>query len=145
MIQDAVQLEVVLNLRLRDLVVATEVGMEVDDRRHDRLAGQVDACRAGRDLQLAGSTDAEDPASLNRERRVLDGCAAVVHDEACAFEHRDASGSSPLAKSSEGVTDRATGTSSGVRCTESTSPVTRLEQPLSPWRTPRGAPILESS
>ena len=51
------------------------VRMRVDDRRHDGLAGQIDASRAGRNLQLSSSADLGEPIVLNDERGILDGRA----------------------------------------------------------------------
>jgi hypothetical protein len=78
-------------IRLRHLsgdgIDEAGMAMRVDDRRHDGLAGEIDARRAGRKRHLAVSTDCREAAVLDDEGGILDG-AAVANDESRAFEHR---------------------------------------------------------
>ena len=68
--------------------VPAQVHMGVDDRRHHRLAGEIDARGAGRDGHaLAGLHDL---VAVDDQRRVLND-AAVADDEPHVLERRDIS------------------------------------------------------
>ena len=73
--------EVLLRHRPLDHVLEPEVTVRIDLRGHDGLARQVDARRAGRDLQLALPADAGELVVLDDEDGVLDGCGALTRDE----------------------------------------------------------------
>ena len=68
-------------------ILEAEMAVHVDQRRHHRLAGEVDACRAGRRLHLAAPADRGEAVVLDDEGRVLDRRAAVAGDEPRALEH----------------------------------------------------------
>ena len=60
----------------------------VDQRRHDGLAGEIDARRARRRRQLAAPSDAGDPVIGDDEGGVLDD-AAVAGEKACTLVEGD--------------------------------------------------------
>jgi hypothetical protein len=64
----------------------------VDDGRHDGLAGEIHAPRAGRYLKFARASDRRDAIALNDERRSLDDRAASSRNQAGVFENRDSPG-----------------------------------------------------
>jgi hypothetical protein len=66
------------------------VHVTVDERRHDRLAGQIDPPRASRRLNAAGLPDSGDRPLIDDEGRALDRRRAVAGDEACTFEQKRA-------------------------------------------------------
>jgi hypothetical protein len=68
--------------------LAWHVSVRVDDSRHDRLAGEIDPRRTGRNFDLSAPADLREPATLDDERRALNRCAAVADDEPRAFVDR---------------------------------------------------------
>lgn len=70
--------------RLAQMVV------RIDDRRHHRLAGQVDTCGAGRCLHVRRTADLGKARTGHHERRVLDRRAPVADDDSRVFEDRHA-------------------------------------------------------
>jgi hypothetical protein len=68
-------------------VLVSDVPVEIDHRRHDRLARQIDVHSPGWNLQLTALADSSEQIVLNQEGGVFDGGAAVAGDEAGPFEH----------------------------------------------------------
>jgi hypothetical protein len=62
--------------------------MEVYQRGHNGLAGEINMRGPRRDTQLTSPTNLRKFVSSNNERRVLDGSAAVPFDQASAFKDR---------------------------------------------------------
>jgi hypothetical protein len=60
--------------------------VSVDNPRHDSLAREIDAGRAGRGLEPTLASDCAEPIILDEESGVFDGSAAVPNDEPRAFE-----------------------------------------------------------
>ena len=84
--------EVRLRHRPRDGVQEAEMSVGVDDRGHDRLAGEVDARRARRQRDVTLTADARELVVLDDERAVVDRRAVVAGNQARAFEeHRSGS------------------------------------------------------
>ena len=82
--------EVGAALQVRDerRTLDAHVNVRVDDRRHDRLAGEAHARRAGRDGHVGGSAYGDEAIIAHEQRRVLDRPRAVADDDASAFERR---------------------------------------------------------
>jgi hypothetical protein len=62
-----------------------KMGMRVDDRGNDRLTGQIDARRSGRELQFAFLANLRNFVVLDQKRGVLDR-RAIAGDEPGAFK-----------------------------------------------------------
>src|SRR3989442_9036740 len=78
---------VALFTRLVGLVVRPpEVVVNVDQRGHDGLPGQIDAGRAGRRLNLALPADPGESVVLHQERGILDRRALTTRNEPSALE-----------------------------------------------------------
>src|SRR5690606_17883086 len=60
--------------------------VHVHDAGHDRLAGGVDAVRAGGHLYAAGGADGGDAVALHDDRAALDDLVAAHGDDARVFE-----------------------------------------------------------
>jgi hypothetical protein len=56
-------------------VLVTDVAVHIDQRRHDRLATEIDARGTGRRADLTGSPDARDAIALDDKGTVLDWVA----------------------------------------------------------------------
>ena len=67
-------------------VLESDVAMEIDQRRHNGLAGQVDVCGSRGNAQLASAADLRKDVSGDDEGGVLDGRAAVSGDQPRAFK-----------------------------------------------------------
>ena len=82
-------------LRKQPFALATHVRVRVDDAGDDRLAGDVDAPRAGRHAHRARRADGDDAVALDDDGAVLDDRrrrGAGHRDEACADERDRAGG-----------------------------------------------------
>ena len=90
MVDEILAREVLLGHRAVHIVLVSDVAVEIDLGRHDRLARQGDARRAGRDLQIALAADPCEPVVLDDECGVLDRGAAIAGDQPGSFEYRDA-------------------------------------------------------
>src|SRR5438093_4554764 len=64
-----------------DVVLISDVAVQIDLRRHHGLAGQIDTHRPGWRLHLASPADSRELTILDDERGVLDGHAAVTRNE----------------------------------------------------------------
>jgi hypothetical protein len=71
-------------------VLESDVAVEIDHRRDDVLARQVDVHSPGRNLQLASPADPGEQVVLDNECGVFDWRAAVARDEPSPFEYRHA-------------------------------------------------------
>ena len=71
-------------------VLEPEVAVKIDDRRHDRLARQIDVHGPGWNPQLTSPPDTSEQVVLHKERGVFDGRAAVAGNETRSFEYRHA-------------------------------------------------------
>src|ERR1019366_6412226 len=63
-----------------------EMVVSIDNRRHDRLAREIDAGRARWGLKLSFPSDSDETVILHQECRVFDGRAAVPNDEPRTLE-----------------------------------------------------------
>jgi putative heme-binding domain-containing protein len=90
MVDEILACEVLLGHRAVHIVLVSDVAVEIDLGRHDRLARQVDTRRAGRDLQIAPPADTCEPVILHDECGVLDRGAAIARNQPGPFEHRHA-------------------------------------------------------
>jgi hypothetical protein len=98
----------------RRVSLVADVDVHVDHGGHDRLAGQLDMCGAGRRRHGASPADGTDVSVLDDEGAVVDRRARIADDQACAFiddrgrgtarlgvcncaqrSHRDATGDEP--------------------------------------------------
>ena len=70
-------------------VLEPDVPMEIDQRRHHGLAGEVDARGARRRLDVGAAAHICELIVFDDEGGVFDGCAAVAADEARALEDGD--------------------------------------------------------
>ena len=84
-----------------------EMGMELDEGRHDRLAGQVDPHRACWERELSFPADAQDPVVLDDEGGALQRGARFTADETRALEQRH--GGAGLSCHRTGIRDERTG------------------------------------
>ena len=66
------------------------MGVSIDNRRHDGLAGQVHASRARGHLHLTGFADLAETAVVDDECGVLDGRTVIARNEPRPLEHRHA-------------------------------------------------------
>jgi hypothetical protein len=66
-----------------------EMAVRIDDRGHDGLPRQVDACCARRHIDLAVTANRCEPIVLHDKRGVLNRRAAIAGDEPRTFEHRN--------------------------------------------------------
>jgi hypothetical protein len=69
-------------------VLEADMAVQVDQRRHHGLAGEVHTRRAGGHRQLTAASHLRELVVLDDEGRVLDRRTAVPDDEPRAFEHR---------------------------------------------------------
>ena len=83
------------------------MGVELDERRHDGLAGQVDTRRPPRERDLSLLAHAHDSIVLDDEGRVLEHGARFAGNETRAFEQRD--GRTGLSRDGRGVRDENRG------------------------------------
>ena len=90
MVDEVLARVVLLRRRARHNVLVTQVTVHIHFRRHDGLARQIHARRAGWNLHLTPPTHAGEPTVLNDECGVLDRRAAVARNEPRPFEHRHA-------------------------------------------------------
>src|SRR5690242_1358088 len=68
-------------------VLESEMTVEINHRRHDGFARQVDAHRPGTDRHLTPAADPREMVILDDECRIFDGCAAVASYQPPPFEH----------------------------------------------------------
>ena len=86
MVDDQVPGETGLRRLIRPQIRPPEVVVNVDERRHDRLPGQIDARRARRRPHVALFPDSGDLVALDEERGVFDRGPAIADDEPRALE-----------------------------------------------------------
>src|SRR2546427_5016196 len=67
-------------------VLKSEMAVEIDQRRHDRFAGEVNVCSSGRDSQSASAAHLRELVAADDEGGVLDWRAAVSRDQARTFK-----------------------------------------------------------
>jgi hypothetical protein len=72
----------------RSAALEAQVNVAVDERRHDGLAGQVDACRSGRGSDGTGLSHSGHTALLDEQDTALDRRTSITRNQAGAFEHR---------------------------------------------------------
>ena len=73
----------------RQVLHVADVGVRIDQRGDDRLAGQIDARRAGRRLHLALAADSREAAALDEEGGALNRRAVAAGNQPRAFvQHR---------------------------------------------------------
>ena len=77
-----------LGHRAFDDILKSDVAVEIDHRRHDRLACEIDM-DAGWYLDLAAAADGYEPIVCDDEYGILDGGAAVSRDEPRSVERGD--------------------------------------------------------
>jgi hypothetical protein len=65
--------------------------MRIDNRRHDRLAGEIDACRVRGNAHVTGATDLQEAVATHHERRILDRRPWLAGDQPRALEDGDGS------------------------------------------------------
>ena len=82
--------QVLPDLRLVDVPCRPDVRVDVDQARHDRLAGDVDRSRAGRHRDLAARPDGHDAVVPDDDVAVVDDLGAFHRDDARAAQHDSA-------------------------------------------------------
>src|SRR5437763_15130046 len=77
-------------LQLIDESISSDSQMlvRVNNRRHDRLAGQIDMSGAGRNIDLSFSSDGSEPPVCDDKGGVGDRSIAAAGDEPRTFEYR---------------------------------------------------------
>src|SRR5688572_17672365 len=88
MVDDILAREVVFVLGVGGRVLVSDVAVQIDQRGHDRLAGEVDARGTGWCLDLTGSADARHAIALDEKSRVLDRSGAVADNHPGTLEQR---------------------------------------------------------
>ena len=86
-VRDDVFVRVVLG-RIREVALEPRMHVRADKRRHDGLAREIDAMRAGWRRQLTASADVGDDAALDDKGGVFHRCSAVAGNQACALVER---------------------------------------------------------
>ena len=87
MVDEVLAREILLRHRPVKVVLVPDVPMEINLRRHDAFARQIDARRPSRDLHFTLPADLREPVVLDDECGVLNGRTAIARDEARSFEH----------------------------------------------------------
>ena len=65
----------------REARLIAHVAVRADQRRHDGLAGKVDACHIGRDVELPNRAKLRDHAAIDHECRLLDWRRSVAGNQ----------------------------------------------------------------
>ena len=86
MVDDVGAREELLVLNPARRVLVPDVAVEIDERRHHRLAGQVDTDCTSRSLNRARSANTGDAVAFHEECGVLDGGAAITDDDPGTLE-----------------------------------------------------------
>src|SRR5438093_10983957 len=86
MIEQILAVEVCLRHASVQLLQKSEVAVNIDHRRHNGFAAQIDARRARRKLKFAFSTDAGEPVVSDDERGVFYRRLAVAREEPRTFK-----------------------------------------------------------
>ncbi|PYS35325.1 MAG: hypothetical protein DMG14_27225 [Acidobacteria bacterium] len=89
MIDEVLVCEVFLCHRAVELVLVSDVAVQIDLCRHHRLARQVDALCARRYGDFAAPAHTREQVAFGDERGVLDRRTAVTGNEAGAFKDGD--------------------------------------------------------
>ena len=116
--------------------------VSIDESRHDRLPGQVDANAAGRKRDLSSVADRGDFLTHDDERRALDGRARIADNQAGILEQR---GPWPAAGCCARTTRKLAKAATAHVTDRDTSPILRAFMTTSCWKPPahqRGGPIL---
>ena len=86
-VRDDVFVRVVLG-RVREVALEPRMHVRADQCRHDGLAREIDAARAGRQRQLTASADVGDDAALDDKGSVFHRRSAVAGNQPCALVER---------------------------------------------------------
>jgi hypothetical protein len=75
----------VIRRGVREAFLEARVPVRIDERRHHRLAGKIDALDAGGRAKLALAPDAGNHPAVDQKRRLVDGRAAIAGNQPRAF------------------------------------------------------------
>ena len=87
MIEEILAIEIRFRHASVTLVQKSEVTVDINQRRNDGLAGQIDTNRTWRRLNLALSANRRETIVLDDKSGAFNWCAAIAHDQPRTFEY----------------------------------------------------------